>query len=170
MKPRQFALFLAIALPAAAVAQGSTKPAAKPDTAYKAMQERGKAAMGVDQYTSTHTFDALPTGGRIVLQRDASGDTAGVAQIRAHIREIARAFKAGDFTTPGFVHMQDVPGTKVMRQKREVIAYEPHDLPRGAELIIRTTDAEALKAIQEFMAFQRGEHHAGGMAGMKHTP
>jgi hypothetical protein len=151
----------------AAQAKGQAK--ARPDTSYAAMQKRGKTAMGVDQYTSTHKFDALPTGGRIELQRDVA-DSAGVAQIRTHIRDIAKAFAAGDFSTPEFVHMQNVPGTKVMREKSAVISYEPRDLPRGAELLIRTKDSVALAAIHEFMAFQRGEHHAGGMDGMKHKP
>jgi hypothetical protein len=127
------------------------------------MQRRGQTAMGVDQYTSTHKFDAFKTGGRIELLRDTD-DSAGVAQIRKHIRKIARAFKSGDFTTPAMVHMQTVPGTAVMRTKRGVITYEPRNLPRGAELLIRTSDPDALRAIHEFMAFQRGEHHAGGMA------
>jgi len=122
--------------------------------------------MGVDQYTSTHKFDALPTGGRIELRRDTD-DSVGVAQIRAHIRDIAHAFMTGDFSTPAFVHMQMVPGTDVMREKREVISYQPRDLPRGAELIIRTSDPAALQAIHQFMAFQRGEHHADGK---RHTP
>lgn len=136
------------------------------DTAFKSMQERGKKAMGVDQYASTHLFDALPTGGRIELQADGP-DSVGIARIRAHMRDIAKAFKAGDFATPAFVHMQDVPGTKVMRQKRDKITYQAHDLPRGAELHITTSDPEALEAIHEFMAFQRHEHHAGGM---EHSP
>jgi hypothetical protein len=159
-----------IALPfAAAAAQAAGKTTKKTDTAFSAMQERGKKAMGVDQYTSTHKFDATPTGGRIELQRD-SADAAGVAQIREHMRSIAKSFAAGDFATPGFVHMQDVPGTKVMRAKRSVISYEPRDLPRGGEVVIRTKDSAAVAAIHEFMAFQRGEHHAGGMDGMKHKP
>ena len=57
-----------------------------------------------------------------------------------------------------------------MREKRSLIAYEPHDLPRGAEVVIRTKDSAAVAAIHEFMAFQRGEHHAGGTEGMKHKP
>ena len=118
--------------------------------------------MGVDQYSSTHHFDALPDGGRIELQRDVD-DSAGVARIRAHMREIARAFKAGDFSTPAMVHLRDVPGAKVMAERRSRITYEPRDLPRGAELFIRTDDAGARRAIHEFMAFQRGEHHATGM-------
>ncbi|HEY2376326.1 MAG TPA: hypothetical protein VGH98_10170 [Gemmatimonadaceae bacterium] len=129
------------------------------DSAFAAMQARGKIAMGVDQYTSTHHFDALPDGGRIELQRDVS-DSVGVSRIRSHLREIARAFKAGDFSTPATVHMRDVPGAKVMAEKRNVITYQARDLPRGAELFIRTNDAEARRAIHEFMAFQGTEHHA----------
>jgi len=136
--------------------------AAKHDTGFAALQERGKRAMGVDQYTSTHHFDALPDGGRIQLQRDGD-DSAGIAQIRAHIREIADAFRHGDFSTPALVHLKEVPGTRTMGARRALITYEPRDLPRGAELWIRTSDSEALRAIHEFMAFQRSEHHASGM-------
>ena len=136
-------------------------PAAAQDTTFAGVQKRGSTAMGVDQYTSTHRFDALPDGGRIELQRD-SDDSVGVTTIRAHIRAIALAFKSGDFSTPGFVHMRMVPGTDVMAAKRGVISYEPRDLPRGAELLIRTKDAEAIVAIHRFMAFQRSDHHAGG--------
>ena len=41
--------------------------------------------MGVDQYTSQHVFEPLPTGGRIVLQRKEA-DSAGEAVIREHMR------------------------------------------------------------------------------------
>lgn len=142
--------------------QAQKEPPPSHDTAFASMQKRGKMAMGVDQYTSTHHFDALPDGGRIELQRDVD-DSAGVARIRAHMREIAHAFKSGDFSTPTMVHMREVPGAKVMAARRASITYEPRDLPRGAELNIRTSDPEALRAIHEFMAFQRGEHHATGM-------
>ena len=145
-----------------AQATGRTRETAAHDSAFRAMQERGKLAMGVDQYTSTHHFDALPNGGRIELQRDVD-DSAGVARIRQHMREIARAFQSGDFSTPTMVHLRDVPGARVMAAKRAVISYDPRDLPRGAELRITTDDAEARRAIHEFMAFQRGEHHASAM-------
>jgi len=132
------------------------------DTGFAALQERGKTAMGVDQYTSTHQFDALPDGGRIELQRDGD-DSAGVARIRKHLREIAAAFKSGDFTTPAFVHLREVPGASVMAARRSRITYTFNPLPRGGEVRIVTTDPDALKAIREFMAFQRHDHQAGGM-------
>lgn len=143
-------------------ARAQSAPSKKPDprdTAFAAMQQRGKRAMGVDQYTSTHHFEALSDGGVIRLVRDVD-DSAGVAQVRAHLREVARAFAAGDFSTPGFVHVRTVPGTQVMSAKRSVIRYTPRDVPRGAELRIATRDPEALNAIHEFLAFQRTEHHA----------
>jgi hypothetical protein len=127
------------------------------DSAFAAMQERGKLLMGVDQYTSTHHFDDRADGGRMALERDVD-DSAGVARIREHMRAIAQAFKAGDFSTPMMVHLRDVPGSRTMAAKRGAITYEPRDLPRGAELLIKTSDPEAQRAIHDFMAFQRSEH------------
>lgn len=132
-----------------------------PDSSFAAMQARGRVAMGVDQYTSTHHFDALPDGGRIVLERDTD-DSAGVAAIRAHLQHIAHAFRAGDFSMPEFVHMQSVPGTKEMAAKRDAITYEERDLPRGGEVRITATDTAAVRAIHTFLDFQSHAHHAGG--------
>jgi hypothetical protein len=130
------------------------------DTAFAAMQERGKAAMGVDQYTSTHQFEDLPDGGRIELQRDSS-DPAGVAEIRAHLQRIAKAFGAGNFNVPGFVHAGEVPGTSVMRERKARISFRYSPLPGGGQVRIVTTDAKARRAVHEFLAFQRREHRVG---------
>jgi hypothetical protein len=120
--------------------------------------------MGVDQYTSTHHFEPLPDGGRISLERDVS-DSAGIAQIRAHMIQIAASFGRGDFAVPGFVHDRKVPGTVVMAARRSHIRYQPDTLPRGATLRIVSDDPVAVAAIHEFLAFQRQDHrvpHAPG--------
>ncbi len=139
-------------------------PQAEPtaDSDFVALQERGAEGMGVDQYASTHLFDALPDGGRIEFQFN-SDDPAGVAQIRSHLQEIQVAFKAGDFSTPAFVHDQEVPGTAVMADRRDHIEYHYRDLPRGGELRLVTGDPQALAAIRDFMAFQREDHRAAGV-------
>jgi hypothetical protein len=129
------------------------------DTTFTAMQARGGEAMGVDQYTSSHVFEELPDGGRIVLQRD-SIDSAGTEQIRRHMETIAEAFRSGDFRIPGFVHAQVVPGTAVMAARRSRIRYEADTLPRGGQVRIRTNDPLALMAVHDFLAFQQNEHHA----------
>jgi hypothetical protein len=136
---------------------GHSAPA---DSNFAAMQERGKMAMGVDQYTSAHRFEPLPDGGRIELQME-SDDSAAVAQVRRHMREIALAFSGGDFSTPMMVHAGDVPGTKVMAARRALITYTARDLPRGGEVRLTTHDPDALAAVHEFLAFQRDAHHAG---------
>lgn len=124
------------------------------------MQDRGEAVMGVDQYASAHVFEDLPDGGRVVLERADPSDTADIATIRAHMRDIAAAFRAGDFTKPFQVHAGPVPGTAVMTTRRAAITYEASDRSRGGEVRIRTTDAAAVTAIHEFLAFQRDSHHA----------
>ena len=127
------------------------------------MQQRGKIAMGVDQYTSIHTFDDREDGGRIEFQRDRD-DGVGTKAIRAHLRGIVKAFSTGDFSTPAFVHMRDVPGTKVMTERRKHIRYVFRELRRGGELRITSSDSGAVRAVHEFLAFQRADHHAGGHA------
>ena len=152
----------------------AARPDSTSDSAFAALQQRGKVEMGVDQYTSTHRFDDLADGGRIELTRETSdrrrrtvarsetSDSAGVRTIREHLASIARAFAAGDFATPFAVHAREVPGTKTMAAKRDAIRYEFRPLPGGGEVRLSSRDPEAIKAIHAFMAFQRGDHRAGG--------
>ncbi len=128
------------------------------DTSFVAMQQRGKIAMGVDQYTSVPVFDDLPDGGRIELQRDRD-DPAGTRIIRDHLRSIAQAFLTGDFSTSALVHMQEVPGSRAMAARRIEITYTFRELPRGGELWIISRDTTAVRAIHQFLSFQRGDHH-----------
>ena len=126
--------------------------------------------MGVNQYTSQHVFETLPDGGRIILERPSEGDTADIRTIRAHMHEIAAAFAQGDFSAPGLVHAQQVPGTKVMAARATALHYEAVDRPRGAEVRITTHDPEALAAVHEFLAFQRADHRTAGHEGMHQRP
>jgi hypothetical protein len=155
--------FLAWTLAACGPSASPKPPMGAGDSAFAGVQARGGVAMGVNQYTSRHVFEPLPDGGRIALQRDAA-DTEGAAQIRRHMHEIAGRFAAGDFTLPGFVHARTVPGTEIMAARRASIAYAVDILPRGAALRIRTADSTAVRAIHEFLAFQRHDHHAGAHA------
>lgn len=156
-------------LPLALLAAGSLacsrtgqKPAAAADSAFAAVQDRGAAVMGVDQYTSTHVFEDLPDGGRIVLERQGGTDSAGVAVIREHMRTIAAAFARGDFQAPGLVHAREVPGTDVMAERRALLTYTATDRPRGAEVRIQSRDSAAVAAVHAFLAFQRQDHRAAG--------
>jgi hypothetical protein len=154
---------LAMALVACGPSASPKAPMGAGDSAFAGVQARGGAAMGVNQYTSRHVFEPLPDGGRIALQRDAA-DSEGAAQIRRHMHEIGRRFATGDFALPGFVHARVVPGTEIMAARRAAIIYGVDTLPRGAALRIRSADSTAVRAIHEFLAFQRHDHRAGARA------
>ncbi|HYF40660.1 MAG TPA: hypothetical protein VD930_13280 [Gemmatimonadales bacterium] len=160
-------VFFTLTLLFGALACGDRRPGAPPasardsaDSTFALVQARGREAMGVDQYTSTHQFEPLPDGGRITLTRDST-DPAGESRIRAHMQEIAAAFKRGDFRLPGFVHDQEVPGTDVMRARRSEITYSAESVTGGGQLRIQSRDSAAITAIHEFLAFQRRDHRAG---------
>ncbi len=136
-------------------------PAQKNDSAFRALQERGREVMGVDQYTSSHVFESLPDGGRIELQRGVD-DSAGVRVIREHMREVARRFAAGDFSFSEAVHdNHEIPGVATLRAARESVRYSYRELPRGGEVRLTSTDARLVQAIHDFLAFQRGDHRTG---------
>jgi hypothetical protein len=151
----------AMALAACRAGGGHGAPAsgAAGDSGFAGVQQRGEVVMGVNQYTSRHVFEPLPDGGRIELQRSVD-DSAGAAQIRRHMQMIARQFAAGDFRLPGVVHAREVPGTRVMAARRAAISYTVESLPRGGAVRVRSTDAVAVQAIHDFLAFQRQDHHA----------
>jgi hypothetical protein len=142
---------------------GNARASSLGDSAFVQVQTRGRLAMGVDQYSSTHSFEPLPDGGRITLVRD-SVDPAGVDRIRSHMAEIASAFSRGDFSVPGFVHDRPVPGTAIMAARRSRFSYLVDSVPHGGSLRLRSSDSVAVSAIHQFLAFQRRDHrssHAG---------
>ena len=116
--------------------------------------------MGVDQYAARHRFETRADGGRIELQmREA--DSAGIAAIRAHLEETAAQFRAGVFTAPERTHAMVVPGSAVMAERKGSIRYRYRPLPQGGEILIATDDPAALRAIHEFLDFQRSDHRSG---------
>jgi hypothetical protein len=130
------------------------------DSAFKALQSRGAMVMGVDQYSSQHRFEDRPDGGAVILERD-SADAAGVATIRAHLREVRDRISKGDFSLSEAVHAShDIPGTGVLRAKSAALSVRYVDRPGGGEVRLSSADPEVVKAIREFLVFQRGEHRA----------
>ena len=140
-------------------AVGAPEPvsAESADSAFKAMDARHGEAVGVDPMALAHQFESTPDGGKIILERGVH-DEMGITQIRAHLLMIARSFARGDFSITGFVHEKPVPGTSVMTQLANRIAYSVEDLPHGGVVHIRTEDQQALQAIHSFIAFQIAEH------------
>jgi hypothetical protein len=158
VRPMLATTVLLVSSGAVACRSGDHRVPAAADSGFAQLQARGKVAMGVDQYTSEHRFENLPDGGRIELQRDPN-DSTGVRTIREHLQKIATAFSQGDFSVPGFVHADSVPGTATMRAQRAAIRYQFAPLPGGGEVRITTQNPAAIGAVHDFLAYQRHEHH-----------
>lgn len=122
------------------------------------MLERGAIAMGFNQSKILHQFKSTPTGGELVITALNNSDTETIKKIKNHISVIQLEFSSGNFTKPFYIHAQDVPGSKIMGEKNDVIEYSINEIGNGAELILETKDKELINAIHQFMEFQRTEH------------
>lgn len=162
----RLASYLLTLLIAACVGGGSDT--VQTDSAFQGVQRRGALVMGVDQEASSHRFETLPDGGRIVFTMNDTSDAAGTAVIRRHLQVIADSFAAGVFSDPMLVHAREVPGTAAMSRLKDRISYRYSALAAGGELRLYTEDPEAAAAIRDFLDFQRRDHRAPGSSGAEH--
>jgi len=127
-------------------------------TTMKMMMERGDIAMGFNRSAIAHQFLATPDGGKIIITALNASDRQTINQIKNHILDIQIEFSEGNFTKPFFIHAQDVPGTKVMSEKKDLIKYSISEMNNGSSLLLTTNDKELIDAIDQFMEFQAREH------------
>jgi hypothetical protein len=125
------------------------------------MNERGEEGMGFSQSTTSHHFLLQPAGGAIQVAVKDSKDTIGRDHIRHHLTHIANAFANGDFDIPMFVHDTIPPGVLEMKRLRQIITYSFEKTPTGGQVVIRTSNAQALAAIHKFLRYQIEEHQTG---------
>jgi hypothetical protein len=125
------------------------------------MNERGEKGMGFSQTATTHHFLLNADGGVIQVEAHDPKDTASRDNIRMHLTDIAKAFSSGDFAIPMFVHDTVPPGVPTMKQLKDKILYKFEETPAEAQVVIATTDPQALAAIQQYLRFQIAEHKTG---------
>ena len=126
-----------------------------------AMEHRGDAVMGFSHEATTHAFKLYDDGGAIEVAANDPKDAKSVEAIRAHLREIAKAFAKGDFAKPKAIHEELPDGAAEMRELRAAIKYDFAETERGGRVRITTSDAKALDAVHRFLKFQIGEHRTG---------
>ena len=125
------------------------------------MNKRGDKHMGFDHLKTTHHFLLANDGGSIQVEANDLNDTESRDQIRRHLRHITMMFSEGNFAVPMLIHEQTPPGSETMKQLKGAIDYQFNETERGASIRISTSDAQALKAIHEFLKFQITEHKTG---------
>ncbi len=122
------------------------------------MLQRGNIAMGFDQNKIRHNFTETASGGKITITSLSANDASTINQIREHIKNIQNDFSNGNFTRPFFIHAQEVPGTKIMSEKKDLIKYSINELTNGSELVLNTTDKDLVYAIHQFIEYQNNAH------------
>lgn len=125
------------------------------------LKARGQHAMGFDQDTTTHHFILATNGGAISVDVKAADDHTGRDQIRTHLKEIAVAFKQGDFGKPLMTHSEQPPGVPVLQRLKAEITYSYTVTERGGMVRIATANDEALAAVHTFLKYQITEHATG---------
>jgi hypothetical protein len=124
-----------------------------------AMEHRGDAVMGFSHEATTHAFKLYDDGGAIEVAANDPQDAKSIEAIRAHLREIAKAFAKGDFAKPKAIHEELPDGAAEMRELRAAIKYDFAETERGGRVRITTSDAKALDAVHRFLKYQIREHH-----------
>jgi hypothetical protein len=122
---------------------------------------RGDHAMGFSHEKSAHHFHLLPDGGTIEVVANDAKDMATRDEVRMHLAHIAKMFTDGDFQVPMFIHDTVPPGVPVMKSKSHAITYVYEPLPTGGQVRVASAEADAVKAIHEFLAFQIDDHRTG---------
>lgn len=130
------------------------------------MNGRGEAGMGFSQTATGHHFLIQPAGGVIQVETKSPDDTNERDNIRHHLAHIAQAFANADFDIPMFVHDSVPPGVPEMKELRQKITYSFQETPAGGQVVIRTSDPQALAAIHKFLRYQIEQHQTGDPATM----
>jgi hypothetical protein len=128
---------------------------------HNASDARGEKAMGFSQTATTHHFLLARDGGVIQVEVNDPNDAQNRDLIRQHLAHISRMFAAGDFRTPMLVHELTPPGVPVLERLKAEITYAFEETGAGARVRIKTSNAEALSAVHEFLRFQIREHQTG---------
>ena len=129
---------------------------------YGSTDQRGAMVMGFDQTRTRHHFLLFRDGGAIEVTANDPADTKNRDAIRSHLPHIAVMFGEGNFEAPMLVHdSTNVPGTKVMAERKAAIRFQYVETARGGRVNIITSDPAALAAVHEFLTFQIAEHKTG---------
>jgi hypothetical protein len=141
--------------------QGQANPHSMMDMTHA---EKG---MGFSQTQTTHHFFLQKDGGVIQVEANDPKDTQNRDLIRTHLAQIAKAFAAGDFSSPMVVHDVAPDGVPVMQRLKGGIKYTFEQTSQGGRVHIHTANPEALEAIHQFIRFQIREHETGDSPNVK---
>lgn len=153
-------IILFFVFPIRAAQQPKHPPAPAPDK-HSVMMQHGEKVMGFSQTETSHHFFLKKDGGVIQVEANDQKDVQNRDLIRTHLSHIAQAFAADDFSDPMAVHDKIPDGVPVMRRLKGDIHYTFQQTRQGGQVLIKTSNTEALRAVHQFLRFQIKEHQTG---------
>src|ERR1051326_2694430 len=118
------------------------------------VQERGDHVMGFSHEKTTPHFLLYPDGGAIEVMANDPADAATRDQIQMHLSHIAQMFASGNFRAPMLIHDRVPPAVPVLERLNKEIDWRFEKTDTGGRVRIATANAEARKALHEFLRFQ----------------
>lgn len=127
---------------------------------------RGAEVMPFALSATTHVFTKTPSGGtQRVIVKDSS-DSAQVALMRGHLRDIEQQFRRGDFSGPSHIHGDAMPGLAQLKAAQPgQLSITYRDVPAGAELEFRSEDKGLVTALHQWFDAQVTDHGADARPG-----
>jgi hypothetical protein len=148
-------LLLIVASNACLSQPGNPAPA---NTRQDEIRQKGADVMPFALDKTIHVFDKTGSGGvqRVRVRGDAPEQ---LAMIRAHLRDIAQAFSARDFSKPMHIHGADMPGLAQMKAaKPGQLSVDYAELADGAQITYVGHTPEIVAAIHRWFEAQLRDH------------
>jgi hypothetical protein len=120
--------------------------------------------MPFDMSRTVHIFRMTEQGGiqRVVVRDSSAKEQIGL--IQQHLKHEAERFQTGDFSDPGKLHGEDMPGLKDLQTGGSAIKVSYAALSDGAQITFITEDRHLLTAIHRWFGAQLSEHGADAKA------
>lgn len=130
---------------------------------------RGAGVMPFDLERTLHVFTKTPQGGvQRVFAKDPE-DQRQIELIRQHLRQIADAFRQGDYSGPASIHGDTMPGLSTLRGAAPgQIQIDYQELPDGAQIKYTTASPELIGAIHRWFDAQLSDHARHAVSGHAH--
>ncbi len=124
------------------------------------VSDRGADVMPFDQGAATHTDTANDNanGGAETVRANNPGDTAQIELVRGHLRQIAAAFAAGDFSDPPQSTRPICPALPHLSASASKLSIVYGDVYAGGRITYSSVDPTLVAALHDWFAAQASDH------------
>lgn len=128
------------------------------------VHDMAHGVMPFDIGKTVHVFRMTDSGGvqRVIIGEPAYTDQ--ISLIRQHLRKEAERFQRGDYSDPATLHGAQMAGLDELARGARRIHVSYSDVPDGAQIVFKTSDAHLITAIHRWFGAQLSEHGADARA------